>query len=290
MLVEIDSYVVLTDPIWSERDSPISWIGPKRFFPPPLPISELPELDAVVISHDHYDHLDEPTVRELNERAVTFYVPLGVGAHLEHWKVPADRIVELGWWEEARVGELALVATPTRHFSGRSPGKRDTTLWASWTIIGPEHRVFFSGDTGMFSGFAEIGERYGPFDVTMIESGAYNALWADSHLGPEQALQAHEMLRGELMIPIHWGTFELALHSWIEPAERLIAGSRQSAARIAIPKPGQSIDPYSPPAVARWWPPAPWETADQAPVVSSGLAHTASPPITASEPVGLLRP
>lgn len=275
MLVEIDGHRVLTDPVWSERCSPSRFIGPKRFFAPPMPIEALPALDVVVLSHDHYDHLDRSTILALEARAPRYAVPLGVGAHLEHWGVPAARIAELDWWEETTVGGVRLVATPARHFSGRGLADAEATLWAGWAMIGAAHRVFFSGDTGMFPGFIEIGARLGPFDATMIEVGAYDAMWADVHLGPEQAVQAHQDVRGRFMVPVHWGTFDLALHPWTEPVERLMVAAERAKVPIAVPKPGESIEPASSPEVTRWWPQIRWRTADEAPVTSSGLAPPA---------------
>jgi len=272
-LVEIDGHRILFDPVWGERVSPLKHIGPKRFHPVPMALDDLPSLDAVVISHDHYDHLDEPTIVALAERGERFFVPLGVGAHLEGWGVPAERIVELDWWEQVQVGELRMVATPGRHFSGRSVvmADRNKTLWAGWALVGPEHRVYYSGDTAMFPGFAEIGERLGPFDVTMIEIGAYNAAWRDVHIGPEQAIEAHKMLRGKLLLPVHWGTFDLALHSWVEPAERVLVAAREGGVDVALPRPGESVDPSAPVTLTRWWPELPWQTAEDHPVVSSAL-------------------
>ncbi|MCB9787662.1 MAG: MBL fold metallo-hydrolase [Deltaproteobacteria bacterium] len=280
LLVEIDGQRVLVDPVWGERASPFSWAGPRRFYAPPLPLAELPPLDAVVISHDHYDHLDMPTIEALAPTGVLFVVPLGVGAHLESWGVAPDRIVELDWWGEHRVGELRLVATPARHFSGRSPLMldKDQTLWAGWALLGPRHRVFFSGDSAMFPGFAEIGARLGPFDLTMLESGAYNALWADVHMGPEQAVAAHRMLRGDVLLPVHWGLFDLSFHGWTEPVERILAAAAPHGIRVATPQPGQSLEPAGPLPTARWWPELPWQTAEEAPVVSSGLGGLATLP------------
>ncbi|HEY3501027.1 MAG TPA: MBL fold metallo-hydrolase [Polyangiaceae bacterium] len=271
LLVELDGRRVLTDPVWSERCSPSSFLGPKRFFEPPLALAALPPLDAVVISHDHYDHLDEPTIRALAGRVPRFVVPLGVGAHLEYWGVPREKIVELDWWGATRVADLELTATPARHFSGRSLGDANRTLWAGWALKGPSHRVFFSGDTSMFPEFADIGARLGPFDAAMIEVGAYDALWADVHLGPEQALAAHRMVRGGVLFPVHWGTFDLALHGWTEPAERLLAAASAAGVTLVVPRPGESIEPATPPRPERWWPSVPWKTAREHPVVSSGL-------------------
>jgi L-ascorbate metabolism protein UlaG (beta-lactamase superfamily) len=207
-------------------------------------------------------------------------VPLGVGAHLSYWGVENDRIIELDWWQEHRLGALTLVSTPARHFSGRSliMSDKDKTLWSGWALLGSQHRVYYSGDTAMFPGFEAIGERLGPFDVTLIEAGAYNARWADVHLGPEQAVLAHRLVRGKLMIPVHWGLFDLALHGWTEPVERVIAAARQHDVRVITPAPGGMVEParLAPGASLaaeqlRWWPQVPWKTAQEEPCVSSGL-------------------
>ncbi len=276
LLVELDGRRVLLDPVWGERASPFTWAGPKRFYPPPLPLSELPAIDAIVMSHDHYDHLDWPTVVALGRQTdAPFLVPLGVGAHLEHWGIAAERIVELDWWQSHSLRGLTFVATPARHFSGRSVtfSDRDATLWAGWALIGPKHRVYYSGDTAMFAGFEQIGEQLGPFDVTLIECGAYSALWADVHLGPEQAVLAHQRVRGSWLIPVHWGLFDLALHGWTEPIERVAAAARDAGVKLATPRPGQSfVFEQDAAGGERWWPDVPWTPAAEAPVVSSHLA------------------
>jgi len=256
VLVEIDGHRVLVDPVWSERASPSQQVGPKRFHPVPMPLHIMPKLDAIVFTHDHYDHLDMYAVQTLvgsvTQERVPFVAPLGVGAHLERWGVPTSRIVELDWWETTKVGGLTIAAGVARHFSGRMFG-RNRTLWAAWSIIGPKHRAFHSGDTGLFDGFADNGRRYGPFDVTMIKIGAYGPTWPDIHLTPEQAVHAHGLVGGKLMIPIHWGTFNLAWHEWSEPAERVVAAAAAAGVPIAMPRPGESIVPSSPPAVNPWW-------------------------------------
>ncbi len=254
-LIEIDGHRVLTDPIWSDRCSPISGVGPERFHPPPIPLDQLPPIDAVVISHDHYDHLDMATIQALAPTGVRFFVPLGIGAHLETWKVPADQIVELEWNQSATHRGLTITATMARHYSGRGLINGNQTLWASWVMAGPSHRAFFSGDSGYFEGFRDIGAQHGPFDVTLIKIGAYDPLWQQIHMSPEEAVQTHRALGGRLMIPVHWGTFNLAYHDWYEPAERAVAAAEKAGVSLMIPRPGQQIEPAAPPPLERWWRP-----------------------------------
>ncbi len=271
LLLEIDGRRVLIDPVWGERTSPFPFLGPKRFFAPPLPLAELPAVDVVVISHDHYDHLDMPTVKALAARRVRWVTPLGLGAHLRAWGVDEAEITELDWWESARVAGLTLTATPARHFSGRGLHDEGRTLWAGWAIAGPAHRAFYSGDTALHPELVEIGRRLGPFHLTMIESGAYSAMWPDVHLGPEQAVLAHRLVRGEVMLPVHWGLFDLAMHGWTEPIERVLAAARASGVRVAAPRPGDPVEPAALAPVRRWWPAVPWQSVEQAPVWSTSV-------------------
>jgi L-ascorbate metabolism protein UlaG (beta-lactamase superfamily) len=270
LLLELDGRRVLIDPVWGERASPFSFMGPKRFFPPPLPLTELPPIDAVVISHDHYDHLDVPTVKALMQRHVRWLVPLGVGAHLRAWGVAEQEITELDWWQAAEVNGLTITATPARHFSGRGLGDMNRTLWAGWAMAGPVHRVFYSGDTALHDEFTAIGA-LGPFDLTMIEAGAYSSMWADVHLGPEQAVLAHQLVHGKVMLPVHWGLFDLALHGWTEPIERVLVAAQAAGVPVLSPRPGEMLEPSAAGAQTRWWPQVPWETAAQAPVQSTGV-------------------
>jgi L-ascorbate metabolism protein UlaG (beta-lactamase superfamily) len=258
-LVELDGYRFLTDPVWSQRCSPSKTLGPARLHPPPLDLEALPALDAVVISHDHYDHLDMDTVRRLerSQRAM-FVTALGVGAHLRAWGIPAKRIVELDWNSSFTIGDLTLSCTPARHFSGRFLA-RNTTLWSSWAFTGPQHRVYFGGDTGYTKSFADIGVAHGPFDLTLLPIGAYNKSWPDIHMNPEEAVRAHLDLNaaapGGVLVPIHWGTFRLAPHPWAEPADRLVEAALAGAVQIAMPKPGGRVVPAidGPQVVQPWW-------------------------------------
>jgi len=269
VLLEIDGHRVLTDPVFSPRASPLSWIGPKRWYPPPLPLERVPAVDAVVISHDHYDHLDQPTIEAIKGWKAAFVVPLGVGAHLEYWGVPKEKIVELDWWEEAKVGGLEIHCVPARHASGRTVLDKDATLWAGYAFVGTKHHAYFSGDTGLFPAMEEIGRKLGPFDVAMIEVGQYNRAWPDWHIGPEQALVAHRLVQGKVFFPIHWGLFELAAHGWTEPMERALAAAEKSGAVIVSARPGHSVETDSRPKVERWWPQEPWVTGDRDPIVST---------------------
>lgn len=251
VLLEIEGRRVLFDPLWSRRCSPSSLIGPRRLHPVPMRLRDLPPLDAVVISHDHYDHLDMHTVRRLAAlQPAPFIVPLGVGAHLERWGV--RRMVELDWGEQAEIAGLQLTATAARHFSGRL--KQDnSTLWASWVVAGPNRRVFYTGDSGYFDGYAAIGTEHGPFDATLVQVGAYSPYWPDIHMTPEEGVAAHLAVRGGLLVPVHWCTFVLALHSWAEPVERLRAESAARGVDVAVPRPGQLVDLDAVPRLDGWW-------------------------------------
>jgi L-ascorbate metabolism protein UlaG (beta-lactamase superfamily) len=255
VLIEIDGLRVLTDPVWGSRASPSQWAGPKRFQPVPIPVRALPPLDAVVISHDHYDHLDYTTIRALAKREVPFITSLGVGAHLEAWGVPAHRIVELDWWESHALPKagLTVTAAPSQHFSGRGLRDRNSTLWSSMVIRSRRHAVFFSGDTGLTTEYAEILRRLGPFDLVMLEVGAFHPAWGHIHLGPENALEAWALLGKSALLPVHWGTFSLAMHAWDEPAEILLAHGSKRDVPLVMPRLGEPIEPAHVERVSPWW-------------------------------------
>lgn len=254
-LIEIDGVRILTDPVWGERASPLGFAGPRRFQPIPVPVAALADVDLVIITHDHYDHLDYPTILELARTSVPFVTSLGVGAHLEAWGVPAARITELDWWESARVpgSDVTVTATPSQHFSGRGPGMRNTTLWSGFAVRGDRHAVFFSGDTGLTPEYADIRARLGPFDLVMLEVGAFHPGWGDIHLGPERALEALDLLGGGMLLPVHWGTFSLAVHAWDEPAERLVTLAPGRGVRLVMPRLGEAIEPSRVARVDPWW-------------------------------------
>lgn len=255
VLLEMDGLRVLTDPVWGPRASPSRIAGPKRFQPVPVPLRALPPIDLVLISHDHYDHLDYPTVKALRSLPVPFVTSLGVGAHLESFGIPGERIVELDWWESHTLphADLTVTAAPSQHFSGRTPGTRNTTLWSSLVIRSRGHTVFFSGDTGLTTEYQSIRERLGPFDLVMLEVGAWHASWGDMHLGPQNALKALALLGGGRFLPIHWGTFCLAMHPWDQPAEVLLELGPKSGAQLLMPRLGEPIEPARPGELIPWW-------------------------------------
>ena len=255
VLVEIDGVRVLTDPVWGLRASPSQLAGPKRFQPVPVALKALPPIDAVLISHDHYDHLCYPTLRALAKTEVPFVTSLGVGAHLQSWGVPAERITELDWWESHRLPgtEVEVTAAPSQHFSGRGLKDRNATLWSSLVVRGPKHRVFFSGDTGLTDEYALIRERLGPFDLVMLEVGAFHPAWGDIHLGPENALQALQLLGGGAFLPVHWGTFSLAMHAWDQPAETLLDLAPRQGVQLLMPRLGEAVEPVQVDSVTPWW-------------------------------------
>ena len=229
-------------------------MGPKRFFQPPLALVELPKLDAVILSHDHYDHLDKNTIKFFKGKNIPFFCSLGVGQYLKKWGPDANFITEMDWGDSVMIGDCVLTTTPSRHFSGRGIINRNTTLWSAFVIKGPKHNIFFGADSGWFPGFKDIGDAYGPFDLTMLEIGAYGKNWPDIHMGPDNASNAHLALRGKLMMPIHWGTFNLALHPWYEPIERLVEYGKTKKIELFIPEPGKPTEvtgAYN----SEWWKP-----------------------------------
>ena len=260
LLIKLRGGFWITDPVFAERASPFSWMGPKRFHAPPIALEDLPPLRGVLLSHDHYDHLDRDAVVALASKTDLFLTPLGVGDRLVEWGIAKAKVRQFDWWQETEIDGLRIIATPAQHFSGRGLFDGDRTLWASWALIDTpsatgetELRLFFSGDTGYFDGFGEIGRRLGPFDVTFMETGAYDPKWAYVHMQPEETVQAHADLRGRVLLPIHNGTFDLAMHVWNEPFERVSALTAERGITLATPRMGEHFNLAAPQPTSAWW-------------------------------------
>jgi L-ascorbate metabolism protein UlaG (beta-lactamase superfamily) len=253
VLLKLRNEFWITDPVFSERASPVQWAGPRRFHQPPISIEELPPIKAVILSHDHYDHLDRAAILKLAGKTEHFLTPLGVGDRLIDWGINPDKVQQLDWWQSTEVDGIRLVATPAQHFSGRSLFDGNRTLWASWVIVDADLRVFFSGDSGYFDGFKRIGEKFGPFDITLMETGAYDANWPGVHMQPEQTLQAHIDLNGRWLLPIHNGTFDLAMHAWYEPFDRIVALAAARGVSVSTPQIGEAVSIQHVHSGQRWW-------------------------------------
>ena len=241
-LIKMANKFWLLDPVFSERASPFSFIGPKRFHQSPIEIEQLPEIEAVIISHNHYDHLDEKTIKQLEKKTARFILPVGNGAQLIAWGIPTSKITELDWWQNIAIADVTLTATPAQHFSGRGLNDRDKALWSSWVLKSESKAIFYSGDSGYFKGFKEIGQRLGPFDLTLMEAGAYDEDWPDVHMTPAQTAQAHKDLKGRKMLPVHNGTFDLAFHAWTAPFEELTELANKEWIDLLTPKMGQIVN------------------------------------------------
>lgn len=255
VLLNIEGTLILTDPVLTRK---VTIVGPSRFAGNlPITPEELPNLDMVIVSHDHYDHLNRPTIEALVGKTALFLVPVGLKKHLTGWGVEAHRVVELTWWQDHQVTpNLRVTATPAQHFSGRGLFDRNKTHWASWVLQSDRYRVFFSGDSGYFRGFREIGRQYGPFDLSLIECGAYSEYWPGVHMSPEQTVQAARDLGTRILQPIHWATFNLALHPWYEPIERMLSSAWQHSVRVSAPKIGEVVDYRRTLRIRPWWQPA----------------------------------
>ncbi|HJV47625.1 MAG TPA: MBL fold metallo-hydrolase [Bacillota bacterium] len=241
-MISIDSKKILIDPMLGPVASPVSFVGSKRYSEDMLHIiDEMPPIDAVFITHDHYDHLDYPSIRKLKDKVDHFFVPYGVSAHLIRWGVAKEKITELNWWDETKYQGLTVALTPSKHFSGRGLLNRDTTLWGGWVILGKDTRLYTSGDGGYDAHFKEIGKKYGPFDITLIEGGQYDRRWSWVHMTPEEAVQAHVDLNGKNMMLAHWGAFTLAYHGWTEPIERMLIEAKKANVNFIAPKIGETV-------------------------------------------------
>lgn len=253
ILLWIDGYFWLIDPVFSKRVSPFQFAGPKRFHKAPIKIEDLPPIKGVIISHDHYDHLDKKSIKQLANKVENFYVPLRVDEHLRRWGIEAHKIQQFDWYDSVQVGATTLTATPSRHNSGRRMADQYKTLWASWVIKGAHHNIFYCGDSGYFDGFKEIGAQYGPFDISFMENGAYSKLWLDLHMVPKQSVQAHIDLQANILIPIHNCTFDLSVHTWYDPLEQISRYSSLNGVDLRVPKMGQAVNLNDIPALDHWW-------------------------------------
>lgn len=256
LLMRIDGITILTDPVFSKRVAPFTFTGPRAFeYDNPYGIDELPDIDILVITHDHYDHLDYKTILELkeNDRVGHFITALGVGAHLNKWGIPEDKVTELDWWESTESNGIVFTATPARHFSGRGMGNRFSTLWASFVMRGKSTNIFIGGDSGYYEGFKEIGKKFGPFDLTILECGQYGEAWPHIHMFPEQTVSAHSDLKGNLLLPVHWGKFSLSLHPWQEPIERLLREAVQTGISVTTPRIGETFSVGAAFPNSHWW-------------------------------------
>jgi L-ascorbate metabolism protein UlaG (beta-lactamase superfamily) len=252
-LFEIEGKRILIDPMLGEHSSPVSFATPRFPYEKPIPIEELTDIDAIILSHDHYDHLDYPTIVKLKEETKHFYTALGVGSHLMHWGVDESKITELDWWQNALHDSIEIIACPARHFSGRGFTDRNATQWASWVIKGKYQNLYFSGDGGYGPHFKEIGEKHGPFDLAMLECGQYNEAWEAIHMMPEQSVQAGIDVQGKLLMPIHWGGFELSVHTWTEPIIRFKAENDKLGTNMVHPFIGERFELGKDYPTEEWW-------------------------------------
>lgn len=252
-LIKSKGVNILVDPVFSGHASPVSFFG--KSFPGSdvYSVDDMPDIDLLIISHDHYDHLDYETITQLIPKVATFYTALGVGAHLERWGVPADRIIEFDWWDTQVIADsVSLTATPARHFSGRSLA-RGKTLWTSFVLNLHGYRLFLGGDSGYDAQFGEIGQKYGPFDLAVLECGQYGKDWPSIHMMPEEVATAAQDLRAKTLLPVHWAKFSLALHPWNEPIGRLMKKAAEQHLDVTTPQIGEPVvlDSAYPRTV--WW-------------------------------------
>ncbi|RKR13040.1 L-ascorbate metabolism protein UlaG (beta-lactamase superfamily) [Maribacter vaceletii] len=253
-LLQMNTKNILIDPMFGKVPAPHPLLGNNRFSKElPIEIEKLPKIDAVILSHDHYDHLDYGSIQKLKGKVSHFYTPLGVGAHLQAWGIPKENITELDWWQENTLDDLKLVCTPAQHFSGRGLNDRGTTLWSSWVIQSSTENIFFSGDSGYGPHFKEIGTKYGPFDIGLLECGQYNKLWSEIHMMPEETAQAGIDIKAKTIMPIHWGAFKLAMHSWTDPVERILNKANELKINTIVPQIGEPIYLKENPKNSLWW-------------------------------------
>lgn len=253
ILLKLNGDYWLFDPVFSKRVSPSQVIGPKRFHAVPIDINELPPLKGVVLSHNHYDHLDKTAIGRLAAKAEQLYMPLGMAELLTRWGVCENKLTEFDWWQSLPVGPLTLACTPSQHFSGRGIQDSNRSLWCSWVLQSPTMKLFFSGDSGYFDGFARIQKVFGGFDWVCMEAGAYDRFWPSVHMHPDESFQAFIDLRGVHLLPIHNGTFDLSFHPWYEPFERIYHLARQKNVSLSTPEMGQCVNLDAPEPTLAWW-------------------------------------
>ena len=255
VLASINGKTILFDPVFSESAAPVSW-AVKRYQPPAIGIEELPQIDFIVISHDHYDHLDMNAVKFFKESNTRFLVPLGVASHLEYWGISRDKVTEFDWWQSRNIAGITFTCAPAQHFSGRTGTiAMQKTLWSSWAVRTEATSVYFSGDSGYAGHFKEIGDRLGPFDLTFIDAGQYNERWRQVHNLPPEVMDAFDDLRGDILVPIGWGMFTLALHDWYEPPVEISSRAFEIGATVAIPRFGEWVDIRQRLPDKKWWEP-----------------------------------
>lgn len=253
LMIQMHGMNILIDPVFSDKTSPVSFAGPSRFSELPIEVENLPDIDIVVISHDHYDHLDYETIKEIDKKVEKYIVPLGVENHLERWGVDQDKIINLAWWEEIEIDGLLIGCTPARHYSGRKVIDSYNTLWASWVFIDEYYKVFESGDTGFDTHFQEIYDKYGEFDLALLDSGQYDVKWKSTHMAPEEAVEAGSILNAKVIMPIHWGSFKLANHPWDDAVERFVIKAEEENMKYITPKIGETVTYIDNINTLKWW-------------------------------------
>ena len=255
LLIQMGGKNILLDPVLSRRLSPVTWIGPSRFTPSPITVDELPHIDLLILSHDHYDHLDYQVIKKISSKVDKVIVPLGVECHLRKWKFDMSKVENMAWWEEVQLDGLLLACTPAQHFSGRWLSGRNRTLWASWVLKTADKQVFYNGDSGFGPHYAAIHEKYGDFDLALMECGQYNTRWAKVHSFPEEGIDAMKILGTKLAMPIHWGAFVLSTHAWDDPVERFTRHAESIALPYITPQIGQTVNLKSDlsPHQEKWW-------------------------------------
>ena len=253
LLIQMHGMNILVDPVFSDRTSPVSFVGPSRFSEMPIEVDDLPNIDIVVISHDHYDHLDYSTIKKIDEKVSKYIVPLGIENHLERWGVSSSKIINLAWWEEVDINGLLIGCTPARHYSGRKIIDNYNTLWASFVFVDEYHKVFESGDTGFDKHFQEIYDKYGEFDLALLDSGQYDVKWRSTHMSPEEAVEAGKILGSKVIMPIHWGAFSLANHPWDDSVQRFSLKAESENMNYITPKIGQTFTYGEVFNHEKWW-------------------------------------